>query len=453
MRTLIQDIAFLMTGNSRQEELTDAYVVIDDNVISSVGTGPLPQNIRPDRTFSGAHRLMMPGFVNTHHHLFQTLFRNVPQVEHAKLFDWLTFLYDHWQYIDEEAVYVSAQTGICEMLKTGVTTTTDHLYLYPHGNNALFDAEVRAARDIGVRFHPTRGSMSLSRKNGGLPPDAVVQTDDEILTESERVIHQYHDRGRYAMTRVALAPCSPFSVTTRLMKDTAALAEKEDVLLHTHLAETQDEETFCLETFGARPVDYMEQVGWLTPRAWFAHVVWASEEDIRKLAEHQCGMAHCPASNMRLGSGIAPVTTMKQTAMRIGIGVDGSASNDTNSYIGEVRLATLLQRVRYGAGALTSREALEMATMGGARVLRMDSDIGSIEAGKAADLIMWNLDTIEFAGGLHDPFTAPVMCDAKQVDFSMVNGQVVIEHGNFTNVDIPELIARQNGIASALMMR
>ena len=255
------------------------------------------------------------------------------------------------------------------------------------------------------------------------------------------------------MTRVALAPCSPFSVTTRLMKDTAALAEKEDVLLHTHLAETQDEEAFCLETFGARPVDYMEQVGWLTPRAWFAHVVWASEEDIRKLAEHQCGMAHCPASNMRLGSGIAPVTTMKQTAMRIGIGVDGSASNDTNSYIGEVRLATLLQRVHYGAGALTSREALEMATMGGARVLRMDSDIGSIEAGKAADLIMWNLDTIEFAGGLHDPFTAPVMCDAKQVDFSMVNGQVVIEHGNFTNVDIPELIARQNSIASALMMR
>ena len=453
MRTLIRDIAFLMTGNSLQEELTDAYVVIDENVISSVGTGPLPPNIEPDRTYSGAHRLMMPGFVNTHHHLFQTLFRNVPQVEHAKLFDWLTFLYEHWKYIDEEAAYVSAETGICEMLKTGVTTTTDHLYLYPHGNNALFDAEVRAAWDIGVRFHPTRGSMSLSKKNGGLPPDSVVQTDDEILTESERVIHQYHDRGRYAMTRVALAPCSPFSVTTRLMKDTAVLAEKEDVLLHTHLAETQDEEAFCLGTFGARPVDYMEQVGWLTPRTWFAHVVWASEEDIRKLADHECGMAHCPASNMRLGSGIAPVSAMKDTAMRIGIGVDGSASNDTNSFIGEVRLATLLQRVRFGAGALTAREALGMATMGGARVLRMDSDIGSIEAGKAADLIMWNLDTLEFAGGLHDPFTAPVMCDAKQVDFSMVNGQVLIEQGNFTSIDVPELIARQNSIASALMAR
>jgi len=453
MRTLIRDIAFLMTSNSRQEELTDAYVVIDNNVISSVGTGPLPPNIQPDRTYSGARKLMMPGFVNTHHHLFQTLFRNVPQVEHAKLFDWLTFLYEHWKYIDEEATYVSAQTGICEMLKTGVTTTTDHLYLYPHGNNALFDAEVRAARDIGVRFHPTRGSMSLSKKNGGLPPDSVVQTDDEILSESERAIHQYHDRGRYAMTRVALAPCSPFSVTTRLMKDTAVLAEKEDVLLHTHLAETQDEEAFCLETFGARPVDYMEQVGWLTPRTWFAHVVWASEEDIRKLAEHECGMAHCPASNMRLGSGIAPVSAMKDTAVRIGIGVDGSASNDTNSFIGEVRLATLLQRVRYGADALTAREALGMATMGGARVLRMDSDIGSIEVGKAADLIMWNLDTLEFAGGLHDPFTAPVMCDAKQVDFNMVNGQVLIEQGDFTSIDVPELIARQNSIASALMAR
>ncbi len=453
MRTLITDIAFLMTGNTLRQELEDAYVVVDDNIVTAIGTEAPILDIRADRVISGTRMLMMPGFVNTHHHLYQTLFRNVPQVEHAKLFDWLTFLYEHWKYIDEEAVYTSAQVGICEMLKTGVTTTTDHLYLYPYGNNAIIDAEIRAARDIGVRFHPTRGSMSLSKKDGGLPPDSVVQTDEEILVESERVIHQYHDRGRYAMTRIALAPCSPFSVTTELMKQTAVLAEREDVLLHTHLAETQDEEEFCLQTFGFRPVDYMEEVNWLTPRSWFAHIVWVSDADIRKLSEHKCGMAHCPSSNMRLGSGIAPVAIMKQTDMRIGIGVDGSASNDGNSFIGEVRLATLLQRVKYGADALTSREALALGSMGGARVLRMDSDIGSIEVGKAADLIMWDLDTLEFAGGLHDPYTAPVMCDAKQVSFSMVNGNVLIENGQFTNIDVRALVARQNTIAANLMAR
>ena len=453
MRTLITDIAFLMTGDAIRQELKDAYVVVDDNIITAIGTGAPVLDTPADRTISGTRMLMMPGFVNTHHHLYQTLFRNVPQVEHAKLFDWLTFLYEHWKYIDEEAVYTSAQVGICEMLKTGVTTTTDHLYLYPYGNNAIIDAEIRAARDVGVRFHPTRGSMSLSKKDGGLPPDSVVQTDEEILVESERVIHQYHDRGRYPMTRIALAPCSPFSVTTDLMKQTAALAEREDVLIHTHLAETQDEEEFCLQTFGFRPIDYMEEVNWLTPRSWFAHIVWASDADIRKLSEHECGMAHCPASNMRLGSGIAPVAVMKQTNMRIGIGVDGSASNDTNSFIGEVRLATLLQRVKYGADALTSREALAMASMGGARVLRMDPDIGSIEVGKAADLIMWDLDTLEFAGGLHDPFTAPVMCDAKQVSLNMVNGKVLIENGQFTNIDVRALVAKQNTIAANLMAR
>lgn len=453
MRTLITDIAFLMTGNALLQELEDAYVVVDDNIVTAIGAGTPVLDTPADRVISGRHMLMMPGFVNTHHHLYQTLFRNVPQVEHAKLFDWLTFLYEHWKYIDEEAVYTSAQVGICEMLKTGVTTTTDHLYLYPYGNNAIIDAEIHAARDVGIRFHPTRGSMSLSKKDGGLPPDSVVQTDEEILLESERVIHQYHDRGRYGMTRIALAPCSPFSVTAELMKQTATLAEKEDVLIHTHLAETQDEEEFCLQKFGFRPVDYMEEVNWLTPRSWFAHIVWASDADIHKLSEHECGMAHCPASNMRLGSGIAPVTVMKQTNMRIGIGVDGSASNDTNSFIGEVRLATLLQRVKYGADALTAREALAMGSMGGARVLRMDSDIGSIEVGKAADLIMWDLDTLEFAGGLHDPFTAPVMCDAKQVSFSMVNGKVLIENGQFTNIDVPALVARQNTVATKLMAR
>ena len=453
MRTIIQNIAHLMTGDPADRELNDAFVVVEGNVITAVGTGAPGPDLHPDRVIDGRHKLMMPGFVNTHHHLYQSLFRNVPEVEHAKLFDWLTFLYDHWKYIDEEAVHVSAQTAICEMIATGVTTTTDHLYLFPYGNDALIDAEITAAREIGVRFHPTRGSMSLSRKDGGLPPDSVVQTDDHILAESERTIRQYHDRGRYAMTRIALAPCSPFSVTPALMRETVALAEREDVLFHTHLAETQDEEQFCLEKFGWRPVDYMEDLGWLNPRAWFAHLVWPSPDDIEKLSANECGMAYCPSSNMRLGSGIAPVTVMKETRMRIGIAVDGSASNDGNSFIGEIRLAMLLQRAKYGPGAMTAREALAMGTMGGARVLRMDGDIGSIEPGKAADLIMWDLDTLAFAGGLHDPVTAPVMCDAGQVDFSMINGNVVIEHGHFTAVDVEALVRKQNTIAAALMGR
>ncbi len=451
MRILIKDIDLIATFNNGLEEIKNGWIYIVNNVIKDVGGGTPPRLIRKDRVISGKGMLVLPGFVNTHHHFYQSLFRAVPEVENAKLFDWLTFLYEKWKSIDEEAVMVSAVTAILEMMKSGVTTTTDHLYLFPKGHPNLFDAEMEGADITGVRFYGTRGSMSLSKKDGGLPPDSVVQTEEEILKDSERVVQKYNNTSRFSMQRVALAPCSPFSVTEKLMKDTLSLAKEHNLLLHTHLAETEDEEKFCTEKFGLRPVDYMEKLGWLTPNVWFAHLVHISDVDIEKLSNYKVGMSYCPSSNMRLGSGIAPVFKMKNTNIRISLGVDGSASNDTGNFLLEIRNALLLQRVKYGANALTPREVLYFATMGGAKVLRMEKEIGSIEKGKAADIIGFKLDRIEFAGGLSDPVASLVLCDAKSVDFSMINGEVLIENGHFTKLDEEEFINKHNAISKKLL--
>ena len=451
MKTLIKNIHTLASFDKHGTELKDAWVSIENNVIKGVGKGDLPKDVF-DKVIDAKNMLILPGFVNTHHHFYQSLFRAVPEVQDAKLFDWLTFLYERWKYIDEEAVKVSTVIAILEMMKSGVTTTTDHLYLFPKGHPNLYDSEVEGAKLTGVRFYGTRGSMSLSKKDGGLPPDSVVQTVDEILKDYERVVNLYHDPEPYSMSRVALAPCSPFSVTRDLMVLTRDFAEAHDILIHTHLAETKDEEQFCVEQFGRRPVDYMEDLGWLSDRAWFAHVVHVSDADIEKLSESKAGMAHCPSSNMRLGSGVAPVYKMKNTNMRIGLGVDGSSSNDTGNFLLEIRNALLLQRVAFGESALTAREALKLATMGGASVLRWDNEIGSIEVGKAADMIGFNLqDRLEFAGGLSDPVAAIVFCDAKQVDFSMINGKVVIDDGHFVAIDEEEFIRKQNAISKKLL--
>lgn len=451
MKTLIKNIHTLATFDKNGTELKDAWVSIEDNIIKGIGSGNTPTDPF-DKVIDAKDMLVLPGFVNTHHHFYQSLFRAVPEVQDAKLFDWLTFLYEKWKYIDEEAVKVSTVIAILEMMKSGVTTTTDHLYLFPNGHPTLYDSEVEGAKLTGVRFYGTRGSMSLSKKDGGLPPDSVVQTVDEILKDYERVVNLYHDPKPYSMSRVALAPCSPFSVTKDLMVLTREFAEKHDLLIHTHLAETKDEEQFCVEQFGRRPVDYMEDLGWLSDRAWFAHVVHVSDADIKKLSDSRAGMAHCPSSNMRLGSGVAPIYKMKNTNMRIGLGVDGSSSNDTGNFLLEIRNAMLLQRVAFGESALTAREALKLATIGGASVLRMDEEIGSIEVGKAADIIGFNLqDRLEFAGGLSDPVAAIVFCDAKQVDFSMINGSVVIEDGRFVSIDEEEFIQKQNSISKKLL--
>lgn len=447
---LLKNIDYLATMDEQGTELTNAYIIINNNVITKIGEGNPPStNIDEEIDLKGY--VVLPGFVNTHHHLFQSLFRNIRDVSSSKLFDWLTYLYEIWKKLDNNAIYISSIIGIYEMMATGVTTTTDMLYLHPKGKKGFIDTEIRAAEHCGVRFHPTRGSMSLSKKDGGLPPDSVVQSEREILDDSERIINEYHDPEKYAMTRIALGPCSPFSVTEELMIKTRELAEEYGILIHTHLAETKDEEEFCLETKGLRPVDYMEKVGWLKPEVWFAHLVWLSEEDIKKLSDANCGFAHCPTSNMRLGSGISPVKEMKNKNMKIGLAVDGSASNDSGNMIWEIRNALMLQRVVKGADALTPRDVLNMATIGGAKVLGMDDYIGSIEEGKAADVIGFQTNKLSLAGGLSDPVASIVMCDPGKVDFELINGEKKILDGKINDSDLESYISEQNRISNSLI--
>ncbi|RLL81532.1 8-oxoguanine deaminase [Mesotoga sp. BH458_6_3_2_1] len=448
MKTVLKNIDYLVTMNEKREELKGAYIVVEDGIIVDVGRGtPLSGDVEID--LSG--RIITPGFVNTHHHFYQSLFRSVKEVASAKLFDWLVFLYERWKNLDNEAIYVSSKVAIYEMMASGVTTTTDMLYLHPTGRKEFIDSEIEAARSTGVRFHPTRGSMSLSTKDGGLPPDTVVQSEREIIEDSVRLIVKYHDREKHSMLRIALAPCSPFSVTEESMVRTAELAGQYDVLLHTHLAETRDEDDFCIEKKGLRPVDFMEKVGWLNERSWFAHLVWLSDEDIKKLAEHDCGMAHCPSSNMRLGSGIARVKEMKEAGIRISLAVDGSSSNDTGNMLLEIRNALMLQRVLKGADALSPRDVLEFATLGGAKVLRMDDYIGSIEPGKSADLAAFRLDTLSMAGGLSDPVASLVLCDPHKSDLVMIDGKIRVQNGRIVDGELSEVIKRHNEISCRLI--
>jgi 8-oxoguanine deaminase len=447
-RTLFVDFDVVATMNAAGREIPGGFVLVEGNRILDVGEDAT--GIEADEVIHGDGKLLLPGFVNTHHHLYQALFRNVPGASDAKLFDWLVFLYERWKGIDEHAMRVSSTIACSELLLSGATTTTDHCYLYPKDGGNILAADIEGAQAAGIRFHPTRGSMSLSKKDGGLPPDSVVQTEDEILADCQHMIETYHDPEPLAMLRIALAPCSPFSVTHDLMRESVKLAEEYGVLLHTHLAETHDEEVFCESQFGFRPVDLMEELGWLRDDVWFAHMVVLSDEDIAKLSAAKVGMAHCPSSNMTLGSGIARVTELKETDIQIGIAVDGSASNDTSNMIREVRNAMLLQRVRYGADAITAREALTMATMGGARVLGRQDEIGSIEVGKAADLIAFDLNDIAFAGSHADPVAAVVHCAGDRVDFAMVNGSWRVQEGRLVDESIYDLIPEHNRISKRL---
>ncbi|MGB9750476.1 MAG: 8-oxoguanine deaminase [Caldisericia bacterium] len=441
MKILFDDVTMIGTMNENLDEIENGYVIAEDNIIKYVGKEKPKGNF--DRVIDGRGKLMLPGFINTHHHFYQSLFRNLKEVNDLKLFDWLIYLYEKWKNIDEDAVYISTIVAIMEMMKSGVTTTTDHLYLVPNGNTKIFDAEIEGAKLTGVRFHPTRGSMSLSKKDGGLPPDSVVQKDEEILIHTEEMIKKYHDPKKYSMLRIAIGPCSPFSVTKNIMIESLNLSEKYNILLHTHLAETVDEEIFCLEKFKLRPTDYMESLGWINSKVWFAHMVHLSDSDIEKLEKGDVGMAHCPTSNMKLGSGIARVTELKDK-IKIGLAVDGSSSNDTGNFIQEMRNALLLQRVKYGSDRITARDVLKFATIGGAKVLRINDYIGSIEKGKAADIIMFDLNKIEFAGGLNDLISIPIFLDTKNVDFSMINGEILIENSKFTRLQEEEFIEKQN---------
>lgn len=443
---LVRHAAEILTMDPRRRRISNGAIFVRDHVIEAVGpTETVPQSA--DQVIDGRHLVIIPGMVNTHHHLYQTLTRAVPAVEHAKLFDWLVHLYPLWARLDNEAVYISAVIGLAELVLSGCTTVSDHLYVYP--NDVDIGATIQAALEVGVRFHPCRGSMSLGRSRGGLPPDEVVEDEAHILRDLEEAVQRYHDPGPYSLLRIAAAPCSPFSVTPALMRQTAEWARRHGITLHTHVAETRDEEQYCLERFGMRPLAYMESLGWVGPDVWYAHAVHLNAEEIRRLAETGTGVAHCPTSNMRLGSGIAPVRQMLDAGVKVGLAVDGSASNDGGHMLLEARMALLLQRVQRGADGLTVEEALEMAALGGARVLGRD-DIGSLEVGKAADFVGFRVDALEYAGA-HDPVCALLLCAPRRCDLSVIHGRVVVEGGRLLTVDLDSFTARQNELAKHLM--
>ncbi|MFM9121203.1 MAG: 8-oxoguanine deaminase, partial [Acidimicrobiaceae bacterium] len=389
--------------DNNRREISDGWVAITDGFVSAIGNGMPPA---AKQVVDASDCLVTPGLVNTHHHLYQNLTRAFPPMTNAPLFGWLQTLYPLWRSLDEESANVSAWVGLAELALSGCTTSTDHLYVHPAGAGDLLSAEIAAARDIGVRFHPTRGSMSLSIKDGGLPPDDVVQDHDVILEESARAVSMHHDRSRGAMVRVALAPCSPFSVTKKLMIDSAELAAKLDVRLHTHFAENSEDDAFSLTTFGCRPMEYLEEVGWCSDRTWLAHCVMPNHEEIQRLGAARIGVAHCPSSNLILSSGVAPVIDLIAAGVHVGIGVDGSSSADSASMWLEARQAMLLAKLRSGAGAGTARMALECATRGGAGCLGRIGEIGELSVGSVGDVAIWSLTGPAFAGAIADPIEA-----------------------------------------------
>lgn len=444
---VIRDAALVVTMDADRQELPGGWVAIRDGRVHSVGPAGSEPDGREVVRVDGC--LVTPGLVNTHHHIYQNLTRAYLPALGGDLFDWLRTLYPIWARLDEEAAYVSAWIGLAELALGGCTTTMDHLYVHPRGAGDLISAEIAAAVELGMRFHPTRGSMSLSQKDGGLPPDEVVQDDDEILAESERLVAQHHDRSPDAMVQIALAPCSPFSVTPELMRRTAELAERLDVRLHTHIAEDRDEDVFCLEKFGCRPIEYLEDVGWGSDRTWVAHCVWPNDEEIGRLAAWGTGVAHCPSSNMLIGAGLAPVVEMRAAGVPVGLGCDGSASTDCATLWMEARNALLLARVRLGAEAMTARHALEIATLGGARCLGRAGQIGELAPGAAGDVVVWPLEGVQFAGALSDPVEALLRCGPVAARHTVVAGRFVVRDGELTHGGLGEMLERHRRIAAS----
>ncbi len=444
---LIRDIHSLVLMDEAGTVLRNGYLYAEDGEIVRTGSGSrrLPA---ANCVIRAPHAIAIPGLVNTHHHLYQTLTRAYAPAANAELFDWLRTLYPVWARLDEEAVHAGALAGMAELLLSGCTTTTDHHYVFPRGAGDPIAAQIEAARRIGIRFHPTRGSMSVGRSKGGLPPDSVVQSEKRILRDCEEVIGKYHDPSPGSMLRVALAPCSPFSVSPELMRDTARLARRHGVRLHTHLAETRDEEAYCLERFGKRPLDLLESVEWLHDGTWLAHGIWFQRGEIARLGRAGTGIAHCPSSNMRLGSGCAPVLALRSAGCPVGIGVDGSASNDSSHMLAEARQALLLQRLRHGAAAIGVVDALRMATAEGARCLGRD-DIGSLEPGKRADVALFDLRTLGYSGA-GDPVSALLLCAPAQAETIVVEGRVVVEDGELRTISLDRILRRHRKAAASL---
>ena len=454
---LVKNARLMATMDAGRREIAQGGLFVEDGFITQVGlTSELPQDA--DEVLDLTDHLLLPGLINTHHHFYQTLTRAVPAAQDANLFNWLKTLYPIWARMTPDDIFTSTKTALAELALSGCTTASDHLYLFPNGS--CLDDEIAAAQEMGVRIHASRGSMSLGESKGGLPPDSVVDTEENILKDSQRLIERYHDDKPGSMVQIVLAPCSPFSVTGELMKQSAVLARQYGVHLHTHLAETQDEQAFCEQQFGYRPLPYMQSLDWVGQDVWFAHSVYINKDEIDVFAKTGCGVAHCPSSNMRLASGIAPIWEFLAAGVNVGIGVDGSASNDSSHLLAETRQAMLLARVRAGvegaslsgseASIMTARQALEMATIGGAAVLGR-KDIGSLESDKCADFIAINLNRLDYAGALHDPLAAILFCNPAGVDFNVVGGKFIIKEGQLQTLDLSKHIQKHNQAAARLL--
>ncbi|WP_347292381.1 8-oxoguanine deaminase [uncultured Brachyspira sp.] len=428
----IKNASSIVTCDNNDRVHNNSNILIENGVITYIGK----EEKNADRVIDASGCFVYPGLINTHHHLFQIFTRNLPQVQNMELFEWLTNLYEIWKNLNHDVVYYSSMTAMGELLKTGCTTCFDHHYLFPQKNSEmLLDSQFRAAKDLGIRMYASRGSMDLSKKDGGLPPDSVVQSLDEILKDCERVVKKYHDPSKYSMSMVALAPCAPFNVTGELMKQSAVLARDLKVRLHTHLCETKDEEVFVKEKFNMRPLEYMETLGWVGEDVWYAHGIHFNEKELKYLADTKTGVAHCPISNMKLSSGVCKIPEMLKLGVPVGLAVDGSASNDGSSLLEEMRVCYLLHRLNSSDKAPSAYDILKIATNGGAKVLGRD-DIGSLEVGKAADLFMIDMRRLEMVGANFDSKSLFGTIGWKgSVDYTIVNGKVVVEKGKIVTID------------------
>ena len=447
---LVDGAELVATLDADDREIAGGWVAIDDGLVTAVG-GPADERPTAARVLRAEGCLVTPGLVNTHHHIYQNLTRAHGPALNTSLFRWLTTLYPIWAGLDEEAAYVSAWIGLAELALGGCTTTTDHLYVHPRHGGDLIAAEINAAQELGIRFHPTRGSMSLSEKDGGLPPDAVVQDDDDILADSERLVARHHDPSWGAMVRIALAPCSPFSVSSDLMRRTAELAERLDVRLHTHLAEDPDEDRFAEKAFGCRTIEHFEDVGWLSDRSWVAHCIYPNADEVGRLGAAGVGVAHCPSSNMLIGGGgMAPVAELRAAGSPVGLGCDGSASTDHASLWLEARTALLLGHQRKGPAGMTARDVLDVATRGSAACLGRTGELGTLTPGAVGDVVCWPLTGIAFAGALTDPVESWLRCGPVAARHAVVAGRAVVEDGALVHPGLDEMLRRHHIIAARL---
>ena len=444
---LLRDAEVVVTMDSARREIRGGWVHVTDSAITALG-GPEDPAPPAAETVRLAGHVLMPGLVNTHHHMFQSLTRALPAAQDAELFDWLGALYPVWARLTPDALRIAAATAMAELVLSGCTTAADHHYIFPNG--CRLEDTIAAAQEIGLRFHPTRGAMSLGRSQGGLPPDEVVEREDAILADMERVVARFHDPARLSMLRIGIAPCSPFSVTRELMRDAAGFARARGLRLHTHLAENDKDVAFSRERFRCTPAEYAEELGWVGPDVWHAHCVKLDAPGIALFARTGTGVAHCPCSNMRLASGIAPIPAMRRAGVPVGLGVDGSASNDAGHLLGEARQAMLRARVGHGPAAMGAREALEIATLGGARVLGRE-DIGALAPGMAADLVAFDVTGLDQAGAEADPVAALVFCTPGRVALSVIGGRVVVRAGELLTLDLRTQVARHRAAARALL--